>query len=106
MIASYSISELIVQSEKAHTHRVDTSSCQNNFRNGFTQFSLTQCNHKSLIKQRHCETVNRRNMEDISLCEFLVTTAFSLQINKSTLLSNEALLLAHVRFVKKGNIIQ
>ena len=46
--------------------------------------------------------------EDVeaSLCKLLMPTAFSLQINESTLPSNEALLLAYVQFLKEGKIIQ
>ena len=46
--------------------------------------------------------------EDVeaSLCKLLVSTEFYLQVDECTLLSNEALLLAYVRFLKEGKIIQ
>lgn len=43
---------------------------------------------------------------EISLCELLVSTKFSLQIDELTLSSYEVLLLAYVRFVKEGIIVQ
>lgn len=43
---------------------------------------------------------------EVSLCELLSSTEFSLQVDESTLQINEALLLAYVRFVKEGKIIQ
>jgi len=43
---------------------------------------------------------------EISLSDIFVSSEFSLQIEESTLLSNDALLLAYVKLVKKGKIIQ
>lgn len=40
------------------------------------------------------------------LCEYLKATKFSIQLDKSTLPGNEALLLAYIRFVKEENICQ
>jgi len=39
-----------------------------------------------------------------SLCEYLKSSKFSIQLDESTLPSNEALLLAYVRFIKEGTI--
>jgi hypothetical protein len=46
--------------------------------------------------------------EDVesSLTDFLKTTEFSLQLDKSTLPNSESLLLAYVRFIKYEKICQ
>ena len=41
-----------------------------------------------------------------SLCNILRTTEFSLQIDESTLPGNEALLLAYVRFIQEGKLVE
>lgn len=41
-----------------------------------------------------------------TLCEFLKTTQFSLQLDESILPGNEALLLAYVRFIKAEQVVQ
>ena len=41
-----------------------------------------------------------------SLCDYLKTSEFSIQLDESTLPGNEALLLAYVRFVKEEKIYQ
>ena len=41
-----------------------------------------------------------------SLCNILSTTEFSLQIDESTLPGNEALLLAYVRFIQEGKLVE
>ena len=45
------------------------------------------------------------NVED-TLSNMLMTTEFSLQLDESTLLGNESLLLAYVRFIKSGSLCQ
>ncbi|KFD52610.1 hypothetical protein M513_06457 [Trichuris suis] len=40
------------------------------------------------------------------LCNILRTEEFSLQVDESTLPQNEALLLAYVRFIKEGKLVQ
>ncbi|KFD48183.1 hypothetical protein M513_10897 [Trichuris suis] len=40
------------------------------------------------------------------LCNTLRTEEFSLQVDESTLTQNEALLLAYVRFIKEGKLVQ
>ena len=45
------------------------------------------------------------NVEE-TLDKMLMTTEFSLQIDESTLLGNESLLLAYVRFIKGGSLCQ
>uniref|UniRef100_A0A5S6Q3P9 DUF4371 domain-containing protein n=1 Tax=Trichuris muris TaxID=70415 RepID=A0A5S6Q3P9_TRIMR len=56
-------------------------------------------------------TVQRRIDEmsadvENTLCNILRTQEFSLQVDESTLPQNEALLLAYVRFIKEGNLVQ
>uniref|UniRef100_A0A5S6Q641 DUF4371 domain-containing protein n=1 Tax=Trichuris muris TaxID=70415 RepID=A0A5S6Q641_TRIMR len=46
-----------------------------------------------------------KDVED-ALCSLLRKTEFSLQLDESTLPGNEALLLAYVRFIKDGNLVQ
>lgn len=43
---------------------------------------------------------------EFSLCDYLKTCRFSIQLDESTLPNNEALLLAYVRFVKDGKVCQ
>ncbi|EZA56552.1 SCAN domain-containing protein [Ooceraea biroi] len=43
---------------------------------------------------------------EVSLCDFLKTTQFSLQLDESIVTGNEALLLAYVRFIKEEKICQ
>jgi hypothetical protein len=43
---------------------------------------------------------------EISLCDYLVTCKFSIQLDESTLPNNEALLLSYVRFIKEEKICQ
>ncbi|CAK1578262.1 unnamed protein product [Parnassius mnemosyne] len=45
------------------------------------------------------------NIEE-SLCDFLKTSQFSIQLDESTLPTNEALLLSYVRFIKDEKIYQ
>nr|XP_042717488.1 protein ZBED8-like [Chrysemys picta bellii] len=56
-------------------------------------------------------TVQRRTDEmaqdvEDSLCEYLKTSQFSIQLDESTLPGNEALLLAYMRFIKEEKICQ
>uniref|UniRef100_A0A5S6QBN6 DUF4371 domain-containing protein n=1 Tax=Trichuris muris TaxID=70415 RepID=A0A5S6QBN6_TRIMR len=57
------------------------------------------------------DTVQRRidemaNDVEVTLCDFLKATQFSLQLDESTLPGNEALLLAYVRFIKAEKLEQ
>ncbi|KFD56756.1 hypothetical protein M513_02433 [Trichuris suis] len=57
------------------------------------------------------DTVQRRIDEmsadvENTLCNVLRTEEFSLQVDESTLPQNEALLLAYVRFIKEGKLVQ
>ncbi|KFD45889.1 hypothetical protein M513_13227, partial [Trichuris suis] len=59
----------------------------------------------------HNNTVQRRIDEmsadvENTLCNVLRTEEFSLQVDESTLPQNEALLLAYVRFIKEGKLVQ
>ncbi|KFD46434.1 hypothetical protein M513_12699 [Trichuris suis] len=47
----------------------------------------------------------RADVENM-LCNILGTEEFSLQVDESTLPQNEALLLAYVRFIKEGKLVQ
>ena len=56
-------------------------------------------------------SVQRRNNEmaqcfENSLCDYLKTSEFSLQLYESTLPGNEALLLAYVKFIKEEQFCQ
>ncbi|XP_025406676.1 SCAN domain-containing protein 3-like [Sipha flava] len=110
LIASYNISKLIAKSGKAHTIGEEL------ILPAVKEILETVLHHSashSVIQNVPLsnDTVRRRIDEmaedvEISLCELLVSTEFSLQIDESTLPNNEALLLAYVRFVNKGKIVQ
>lgn len=110
LIASYNISKLIAKSGKAHTIGEEL------ILPAVKEVLETVLHHpgaSNVIKNVPLsnDTVRRRideMAEDVeaSLCEFLTHTEFSLTVDESTLPSNEALLLAYVRFVKEGNIFQ
>ena len=75
--------------------------------------TVTHANGRSVVQSIHLsnDTVARRiNMmaTDVenSLCNILRTTEFSLQIDESTLPGNEALLLAYVRFIQEGKLVE
>jgi len=110
LIASYNISKLTAKSGKAHTIGEEFILL------AVKEILETVLHHStshSVIKKVPLsnDTVRQRIDEmaedvEISLCELLISTEFSLQIDESTLLNNEALLLAYVRFVKEGKIVQ
>uniref|UniRef100_A0A5S6QAD2 DUF4371 domain-containing protein n=1 Tax=Trichuris muris TaxID=70415 RepID=A0A5S6QAD2_TRIMR len=89
--ASYNISLLIVKPGKPHTIGEEL----------LLQVKIPLSN----------DTVQRRiddmaNDVEETLCNFLKTTQFSLQLDESTLPGNEALLLAYVRFIKAEKLVQ
>jgi len=110
LIAFYNISKLIAKSGKVHTIGEELIFL------AVKEILETVLHHSasySVIKKVTLsnDTVRQRIDEiaedvEISLCELLVSTKFSLQIDESTLPNNEALLLAYVRFVKKRKIVQ
>jgi zinc finger BED domain-containing protein 5/7/8/9 len=111
LIASYNISKLIAKSGKAHTIGKEL------ILPAVKEVLEMVLHHRAasnVIKNVPLsnDTVRRRideMAEDVeaSLCKILILTEFSLQVDESTLPStNEALLLAYVRFVKEGKIIQ
>ncbi|XP_060862357.1 protein FAM200C-like [Metopolophium dirhodum] len=111
LISSYYVSKLIAKSGKAHTtgEELILPAVKEILETVLHHSASHSVIKKSPIKQRYY--VRRRTDEmaedvEISLCELLVSTEFSLQIDESTLPNNEALLLAYVRFVKEGKIVQ
>ncbi|KFD48236.1 hypothetical protein M514_15905, partial [Trichuris suis] len=109
LLASYNISLLIAKSGKAHTIGEELlipviSEVLN---------TVLHTPAADVIKKVSLsnDTVQRR-IDDMAadveqtLCEFLKTTQFSLQLDESILPGNEALLLAYVRFIKAEQMVQ
>ncbi|KAI6655480.1 Zinc finger MYM-type protein 6-like [Oopsacas minuta] len=109
LVASYNISLLIAKSGKPHT-------MGENFILPAIQEAVTTVMHsdgRSVIKSIPLsnDTVARRiNLmaSDVekTLYSILKTTEFSLQIDESTLPGNEALLLAYVRYILEGIMVE
>lgn len=107
--ASYNISLLIAKSGKPHVIGVELILPA-------VSEVLRTVLHRSasdIIKKIPLSnnTVQRRIDEmaqdvEVSLCDFLKTTQFSLQLDESTLTGNESLLLVYVRFIKEEKICQ
>lgn len=107
--ASYNISLLIAKSGKPHTigENLILPAVSEVLR------TVLHMSPSDIIKKIPLSnnTVQRRideMAEDVenSLTDFLNTTEFSLQLDESTLLNNESLLLAYIRFIKDEKIYQ
>lgn len=108
--ASYNISLLIAKSGKPYTIGEEL------IIPAVKEVIETVLHHKTpsdIIKKIPLSnnTVQRRIDEmakdvELSLCEYLQTSKFSIQLDESTLPNNEALLLAYVRFIKEEKICQ
>ena len=109
LVASYNISLLIAKTGKPHTigEKLILPAIQE------VVTTVMHANGRSVVQSIPLsnDTVARRiNMmaTDVenSLCNILRTTEFSLQIDESTLPGNEALLLAYVRFIQEGKLVE
>lgn len=108
--ASYNVSLLIAKSGKPHTIGEEL------ILPAVEEILKTVLHHKTpfdIIKKVPLSnnSVQRRidemaNDVEISLCDYLKTCKFSIQLDESTLPSNEALLLSYVRFIKEEKIHQ
>jgi hypothetical protein len=108
--ASYNISLLIAKAGKPHTIGEEL------ILPAVKEVIKTVLHHKTpsdIIKKIPLSnnSVQRRIDEmakdvEISLCDYLVTCKFSIQLDESTLPNNEALLLSYVRFIKEEKICQ
>ena len=98
--ASYNISLLIAKSGKAHTIREELilpavkQSC--------TSHKIDSS--QGQLSQRRVDKM-AENVEE-TLSKMLMTTEFSWQLDESTLLGNESLLLAYRHFIKGGSLCQ
>ncbi|GBP91754.1 SCAN domain-containing protein 3 [Eumeta japonica] len=107
--ASYNISLLIAQTDKPHTtgetlilpaiKEVITTVLHKPVADVIRKIPLTN----SSVQIRSDEMAE--NIEE-SLCNHLKTGKFSIQLDESTLPTNEALLLSYVRFIKDEKICQ
>ncbi|KFD57043.1 hypothetical protein M514_01928 [Trichuris suis] len=103
--ASYKISLMIAKSGKAHTIGEE----------------LVLPVISTVLHRQAAETISsiplsnntvQRRIDDMAkdveetLCNFLKNTEFSIQLDESTLPSNEALLLAYVRFIKEEQLVE
>ena len=110
LLASYNISLLIAKAGKPHSIGEDL------LMPVIHEVLKTVVHHSSpeqIIKRIPLSnnTVRRRIDEmaadvEEKLCDILKNTSFSLQIDESTLPSNEALLLAYVRFIREERICE
>lgn len=108
--ASYNVSLLIAKAGKPHTIGEEL------ILPAVKEILKTVLHHKTpsdIIKKIPLSnnSVQRRIDEmakdvEISLCDYLKTCKFSIQLDESTLPSNEALLLSYVRFIKEEKIHQ
>ncbi|GBP53071.1 SCAN domain-containing protein 3 [Eumeta japonica] len=102
--ASYNISLLVAKSEKLHTigEQLILTAVEEVLKTVLHKSSFDIL--KRIPLSKNTQEVQRRIDEmssDIEsfLCDYLRTTHFSIQLDESTLLGNEALLLAYIRFV-------
>uniref|UniRef100_A0A5S6Q2I0 DUF4371 domain-containing protein n=1 Tax=Trichuris muris TaxID=70415 RepID=A0A5S6Q2I0_TRIMR len=109
LLASYNISLLIAKSGKAHTIGEELLiPVISEVLNTVLHIPAADVIKKVSLSN---DTVQRR-IDDMAadveqtLCEFLKTTQFSLQLDESILPGNEALLLAYVRFIKAEQVVQ
>ncbi|CDW61102.1 hypothetical protein TTRE_0000953001 [Trichuris trichiura] len=109
LLASYNISLLIAKSGKAHTIGEELLiPVISEVLNTVLHVPAADVIKKVSLSN---DTVQRR-IDDMAadveqtLCEFLKTTQFSLQLDESILPGNEALLLAYVRFIKAEQVVQ
>ena len=109
LIASYNISLLIAKAGKSHT--IGEQLILPAIQEAVT--TVMHTDGRSLIKSIPLsnDTVTRRihmmaNDIEKTICDFLKTTEFSLQIDESTMPGNEALLLAYVRFIQEDNLVE
>lgn len=108
--ASYNVSLLIAKSGKPHTIGEEL------ILPAVQEILKTVLHHKTpsdIIKKIPLSnnSVQRRIDEmakdvEISLCDYLKTCKFSIQLDESTLPNNEALLLSYVRFIREEKIHQ
>ena len=108
LVVSYNNSLLIAKTGKPHT--IGEKLILPTIQEAVT--TVMHANGRSVIQSIPLsnDTVAKRIMmaTDVenSLCSILRTTGFSLQIDESTLPSNEALLLAYVRFIQEGKLVE
>ena len=109
LVASYNIYLLIAKTGKPHTigekhilpaiQEVVTTVMHANGRSVLQSIPLSNDTVARRINMMVTDVEN-------SLCNILRTTEFSLQIDESTLPGNEALLLAYVRFIQEGKLVE
>lgn len=107
--ASYNISLLIAKSGKPHTIGEQLilpaiAEVLNNVLHKSAHDILKRIPLSNNTVQRRIDEMGR-DVEN-TLCKFLQTNRFSLQLDESTLPGNEALLLGYVRFIKDENMCQ
>lgn len=107
--ASYNISLLIAKSRKPHTigEELILPAVSEVIRTVLHKPASDIIIRIPLINNTVLRRIDKMAQDiENSLCEYLKTSEFSIQLDESTLPGNEALLLAYVRFVKEEKISQ
>ena len=110
MTATYIISKLIVNTGKAHTigEKLILPTVKEVLKTVLQHATASSVIKNAPLNNRTVRRWTDVMAEDIeaSVCKILMSSKYSPQIDESTLLRNESLLLAYVRFLKEGEIIQ